>query len=770
MPLCFRHILGFLLLTLSLSAFAQKKGVKPVAGSTTDSAKKTEQEIPPVPTSRALIIGISEYSDEKIPDLQYAHIDAEEMVNFLKSEGGGALEEENIHFLSDKEATVASIYSSLDWLLEESLPMDKVFIYFSGHGDVETKRRFQQGFFLAHDTPATNYLIGSLRVEDLNSYLETMALENKSKVVVITDACRSGHLAGGEEGVKTTAENMADLLANEIKIMSCKPEQLSLEGKQWGGGRGVFSYHLLDGLGGLADTNGDKTVDLSEIDNYLKENVVLETDSSQIPNSVGLAEAQLFNVDDAILEKLKKKRKSNFLSASLFLKGSVEDVLAKADSATQQIYSDFIAAIDSGYLLPIDLDSTRIGGQSADELYSILVEKPELKPLFFKMKQQLVVALQDDTQRALNAYLNADPNELEERWTNYGNGYKKYPAYLQRAADLLGESHRLYPQLLSKKLYFEGVILRLEGQRSGIDSLFLKALEKEEAGLKLDTNAAYIYNEMGLIYDQIMNAEEDTAKVSELNSLQIEMYEEAMEITPKWAMPYNNLGSVFNDIKDWNKAEVQLKKAIELRPNLHSAHFHLGVVFNKKNKTEDAVKSFRRAIELRPNDSESYVNLGNIHLQNDDFSSALKMFLKAQEVNSTNVIALKSLAGVYFGLDSMNQAKSNYEAFLRLDTTSRTAYSNLAIVYLIEGNLEKAEFNLFKAIALDSKPAEPYYNLACIYSLQNQIQKSIRQLEQAIIHGFDDFETIKLDTDLSNTRKSVEYSSLIYKYFINKKN
>ncbi|MBK7305024.1 MAG: hypothetical protein IPI90_17740 [Saprospiraceae bacterium] len=46
------------------------------------------------------------------------------------------------------------------------------------------------------------------------------------------------------------------------KILSCQPNEFSLEGEQWGGGRGVFSYHLVDGLFGLADRNNDGLITL----------------------------------------------------------------------------------------------------------------------------------------------------------------------------------------------------------------------------------------------------------------------------------------------------------------------------------------------------------------------------------------------------------------------------------------------------------------------------------------------------------------------------
>ncbi|MBK9017573.1 MAG: hypothetical protein IPM82_27970, partial [Saprospiraceae bacterium] len=47
--------------------------------------------------------------------------------------------------------------------------------------------------------------------------------------------------------------------ANEVKILSCQPSRFSLEGEQWGGGRGnCFSTTSWTGCSGW-QTNADRT-------------------------------------------------------------------------------------------------------------------------------------------------------------------------------------------------------------------------------------------------------------------------------------------------------------------------------------------------------------------------------------------------------------------------------------------------------------------------------------------------------------------------------
>ncbi|MBK8956457.1 MAG: caspase family protein [Saprospiraceae bacterium] len=48
--------------------------------------------------------------------------------------------------LINQNATAGKVIAALSWLLEESKGRDQAFIYFSGHGDVETKKSDRGGF------------------------------------------------------------------------------------------------------------------------------------------------------------------------------------------------------------------------------------------------------------------------------------------------------------------------------------------------------------------------------------------------------------------------------------------------------------------------------------------------------------------------------------------------------------------------------------------------------------------------------------------------
>ncbi len=569
--------------------------------------------------TKALVIGISDYQDDGIPDLKYADKDAKEFVKYLKSNGGGRLKDEQIRLLTNEQATTAQIYSELDWLMEACGPDDQAVIYFSGHGDVETKTKRQQGFLLAYDTPPTNYMIGALRLNDLNNYLETI-VEGNAKIIVITDACHSGNLAGGREGVGATAQALSSAqFLNQVKIMSCQPHELSLEGEQWGGGRGVFSFHLIDGLVGMADKNKDSLVTLFELDRYLQETIPTETDQGQFPVTTGNKSAKLVTVDPFELNILIAERAAPKELHPVAPKGMFEMLLASADTTVQQLYGEFQAAVNSRYFLPTDLKAGRQPGRSASELFDRLYDEQALAPMRQIMKRNFATALQDDSQQAINAYLRADPAEMAARWADKIDigRYKSNPVYIAKAASLLGESHVLYNQLLAKQHYFEGMIKRMEGSNPRDTNLLNEALALEFKALELDSGAAYVYNEIGLIYD------------SELFQKQVDNYEVAMELAPKWVMPVLNVATTFREWRKMDDAEDMALKTVSLDSSLYRVYEGFDIAYYDLGQYEKAIVPIKKLIKYGSQSSDKYYNLACLESLLNHNSEAISWLEKA---------------------------------------------------------------------------------------------------------------------------------------------
>ena len=79
-------------------------------------------------------------------------------------------------------------------------------------------------------------------------------------------------------------------------------------GIRGGGGRGVFSYYLVEGLYGLADDNNDQQVSLLEVGRYLEDKVsAAVAPNSQLPMTVGNRTEVLSNVVPDLLAKYQQQ-------------------------------------------------------------------------------------------------------------------------------------------------------------------------------------------------------------------------------------------------------------------------------------------------------------------------------------------------------------------------------------------------------------------------------------------------------------------------------
>ncbi len=223
----------------------------------------------------AVIVGVASYLH--LPTLKYTDNDAFHMHAFMKSPKGGALPDEQIKLLIDEDATRHEVLKALQQTLLKADRNDVVVFYFSGHG--------LQGSFLPIDY---NGFENKIHHSEVKEIFEASQAKHK---IIFADACHSGSYLAKKGGTKhsTALHNFYNAFEQSAGglalMMSSKGEEYSLED---GGLRsGIFSYYLMKGLKGLADSNNNRIVSVSELFNYVSENVRSYTAGAQTPTLTG---------------------------------------------------------------------------------------------------------------------------------------------------------------------------------------------------------------------------------------------------------------------------------------------------------------------------------------------------------------------------------------------------------------------------------------------------------------------------------------------------
>jgi tetratricopeptide (TPR) repeat protein len=575
LPLLSTFLLAAGMLAAQTNPFLnQEKGAKPITA--LPDGKMTG-------TTRAVVVGISDYQDGQIPDLKFAHRDAEAFIAFLSSPAGGNVAPENLKLLTNEQATQGKVGMALTWLQNASMEGDRAIVYFSGHGDVEKDILLQPGYLLCWDSPPFVYGFGgAIGINHLQSVISTMSIEHKAKVLLVTDACRAGKLAGSLfDGTQLTTAQLKERFANEAMLLSCQANEYSIEGEQWGGGRGAFSYHLVNGLYGLADNDADLQIKLKEIGRYLEDRVPVETaPAPQNPVVNGDKETLVAFVDAVTLERFKGKAEPMLAPGNLRSFGN--PLFENEDTTIRELYLAFENAIKKGNLL-----ASPEGGLSANDYYERLIREESIRDLHGFMTLNFAAALQDEAQQAINDYIRSERFAVEFMRQPDLLKFNKYPDYMERSAELLGESHFLYNHLKAKENFFRARSLMIE---SYLGTTTLAPVVQQRLfceycneGLKYDPQAAYLFAMLGH---------------GKCNNQPVENYRKALNLSPAWLQAYIWLAEEFEKRPDYTSAVGAVAQLLGMDSTYVLGHKKMSQFQVILGDYEDAIRSGEKALKL----------------------------------------------------------------------------------------------------------------------------------------------------------------------------
>ncbi len=703
--------------------------------------------IKPFGKIRALVVGISDYQNDKIPDLSYAHKDAEVFAHFLENETGWKVDSEDIVLLTNENATYGKFISELKAITETCQPKDRLIIYFSGHGDIEKVEKDPMGYLLFYDVSPTTYSVaGACMVTTLNQHLQDVVTEKQTEVILITDACRSGTLAGSSiGGQQATAAALLNLFQKTVKILSCEPDQVSLEG-DWGGGRGLFSYHLINGLKGLADEDENLFVDLYELKSYVQDSVRKHSNRRQIPTSQGGSSGmKVSKVNPKVLSQIQPEN-------PVENKSNRDPILAsQSDTSYLSQLAKFQEALARKQLLFPE-------NGSAYQIYQSLGDHPAAQPIKKVMNISLSTALQDEAQQALNEYVTSPGKELVKRWSN-SKIYTYYPDYLGKAAELLGKEYYFYNDVKSREHYFRGVNLRLKADaEKSSDSLLQLALKEQQTALQLQPIAPHIFNEMGLLHrrmGQHMQA--------------ISFFQRALALSPKWSLVLSNLGLTYQEQKLYPQAEKILKDAISLDTTLAISHYNLALLYEEMEKNESAISELKKTIQYDPTFDDAYYNLAYYYIGDPNkYSEAAEALIKYIQLKPNDPDGYSLLGYIYLNSDQLEKARQTYESVSVIDSSSYTI-SSLANVYQKLKEFDLATGVWEKYIKRFPDDHNAYLQLARSLTGSKKYDLALEKIKFILTKGFKDFEALNKYEDLKPLKDRKDYQELIKQYFPEKK-
>lgn len=211
------------------------------------------------PDTSVIAIGLSSYLDPRMPPRKYASHDAETVAKYFQALGG--VPSSNISLLTDRKATHSQIEKALfEWLPTRRMKGATVIVYFSGQALVSPAGEIMLVPYDGAKAATTLY-----RLKSLESVLAKL---NPQQAILVFE----GNISPIQDNPKTTIIPQWDLHGDKtIRLIAVEGLGKGIDDD--GHEHGLFTYYLLRGLRGEADTNRDGKVTLGEVSGYVRQKV-----------------------------------------------------------------------------------------------------------------------------------------------------------------------------------------------------------------------------------------------------------------------------------------------------------------------------------------------------------------------------------------------------------------------------------------------------------------------------------------------------------------
>ncbi len=217
-------------------------------------------------------IGVDKYPNLPGADLDFAEIDAKAFRDLLDKRAGplhNAVESQLLVTEGALAPTAENIRATLEDLSRAG-PRDTIAVFLAGHG----KNQGADYFFVSTDAIGTD--AGKLKPatvvswRDLHKTLES----SRGQRILFLDTCHAGNAYNARLIKDAADDKIAVLAATDAETLANEEPEL---------GHGVFTYSLLEGLRGLADSEGDGRVQVGELSDFVVKHVVKLTQGRQTP-------------------------------------------------------------------------------------------------------------------------------------------------------------------------------------------------------------------------------------------------------------------------------------------------------------------------------------------------------------------------------------------------------------------------------------------------------------------------------------------------------
>ena len=268
--------------------------------------------------------------------------------------------------------------------------------------------------------------------------------------------------------------------------------------------------------------------------------------------------------------------------------------------------------------------------------------------------------------------------------------------------------------LLALQKNNEGMARYYQKDYDGAIPLFRKAIE-------ISPTYATPWNNLSTIYNKLGNTEKA-----------IECSRKAIDLVPDYAPPWANLGASYNAKGNYEKAIECCRKALDIDPQYATAWNNLGFAYEASGSLDKAIECYRKAASIAPENGTYWYNLGDAYEKSGNRDEAVKCYHRTVECSPDHVKAWNNLAGVYGDLGDYDKAVEYYNKAIAIEPDNALLWSNLGYTHEEAGNYGEALECSRKACELEPNNAVRWVLLGLVYYRLEQYAEGLEVANKAL--------------------------------------